>query len=68
MPAPLQVGDKGLFGRLKDNCGKECGCLVWLNDVVFKPLREAFWERKEEIDDHDDGDSDGDDDDKSKFD
>ncbi|OMO65734.1 hypothetical protein CCACVL1_21413 [Corchorus capsularis] len=52
MSSPPEVGERGLFGRLKDRCCGECGCVLWLYDVVFRNIKEAFWERREDGDDY----------------
>lgn len=49
MSSPPEVGDKGFFGKMREMC-----CIGWLNDVVFRCLREAFWERREEFGDDED--------------
>ncbi|XP_022726286.1 uncharacterized protein LOC111282462 [Durio zibethinus] len=49
MSSPPEVGEKGLFGRLKERCCGECGCVLWLYDVVWRSVKEAFWERREEV-------------------
>ncbi|XWS62616.1 hypothetical protein CRYUN_Cryun06bG0026400 [Craigia yunnanensis] len=54
MSSPPDVGEKGLFGRLKERCCVECGCVLWLFDVVWRKIKEAFWERREELDDDED--------------
>ncbi|GAV79257.1 hypothetical protein CFOL_v3_22722, partial [Cephalotus follicularis] len=51
MSTPPEVGDKGLFGRLRGWCFSECGCIGWLNDVVLRVVKDFFWERREDIDD-----------------
>ena len=51
MSSPPEVGEKGLFGRLKERCCGECGCVLWLFDVVWRKIKEAFWERSEELED-----------------
>ncbi|XVE48814.1 hypothetical protein DITRI_Ditri01bG0032500 [Diplodiscus trichospermus] len=48
MSSPPEVGEKGLFGRIKEKCCGECGCFMWLYDVVWKNVKEAFSERREE--------------------
>ncbi|GLT30772.1 hypothetical protein SLA2020_237340 [Shorea laevis] len=58
MSSPPEVDGKGLFGRLKDWCCGECGCFAFITDVVWRGLREAFRERRDEIDDDDDDDED----------
>ncbi|KAJ9128619.1 hypothetical protein P3X46_033533 [Hevea brasiliensis] len=58
MSSPPEVGDKGFFGRLREMCCGEYGCFGWINDVVFKCLRESCWERTDEIEDEDDDDDD----------
>ncbi|KAJ8766994.1 hypothetical protein K2173_012503 [Erythroxylum novogranatense] len=54
MSTPPEVGDRGLFGGLKEKCCGECGCLEWLAAIVVKPFRDVIWERSEEIDGADD--------------
>ncbi|XP_007041748.2 PREDICTED: uncharacterized protein LOC18607496 [Theobroma cacao] len=54
MSSPPEVGEKGLFGRLKERCCGECGCVLWLHDVIWRNVKEAFWERREEVLDDDD--------------
>ncbi|XVF45582.1 hypothetical protein PTKIN_Ptkin02bG0217600 [Pterospermum kingtungense] len=52
MSTPPEVGEKGLFGRLKEKCcSRECGCLLWIYDVVWRNVKETFWERIDEVDD-----------------
>ncbi|XWS40234.1 hypothetical protein CRYUN_Cryun18bG0122700 [Craigia yunnanensis] len=48
MSSPTEVGEKGLFGRLKERCYGECGCVLWIYDVVWRNVKEAFSERREE--------------------
>lgn len=46
MSTPPEVGNKGLFGMLKEKCfcgGRgELGCFQWLSGVVFKTIAEIF--------------------------
>lgn len=51
MSTPAEVGGKGCFGRVRD-----CECLGWINDVVWRGLKEAFRECRDEIYDDDDED------------
>ncbi|OAY37407.1 hypothetical protein MANES_11G099100v8 [Manihot esculenta] len=53
-----EVGDKGFFERLREIICGEYGCFGWMNDVVFKCLTEAFWGRRDEIEDEEDEDDD----------
>ncbi|KAJ4715942.1 DNA-directed RNA polymerase subunit alpha like [Melia azedarach] len=48
MSSPPEVGEKGLFGKLKETCYCQCECFGWINDVVFRSVRDVFWERREE--------------------
>lgn len=56
MSAPPEVGGKGIFGKITDWCCGECGCFAWINDVVWRGLKEAFWECRDEIYDDEDED------------
>ncbi|KAH7574828.1 hypothetical protein ACOSP7_005893 [Xanthoceras sorbifolium] len=56
MSSPLpDSGNKGLLGRLRDGCccwWRQCECFSWVDDVVFRSLREVFcWDSWEEEDD-----------------
>ncbi|KAI4297804.1 hypothetical protein L6164_037669 [Bauhinia variegata] len=45
MLTPPEVGNKGLFGKLKEKClcgREELGCLCWLSDVVLKTMNGFF--------------------------
>ncbi|GKV23988.1 hypothetical protein SLEP1_g33650 [Rubroshorea leprosula] len=42
MSTPREVGGKGVFGMLKEWFCGECGCLAFINDVVWVALKEAF--------------------------
>ncbi|WCJ33190.1 hypothetical protein M5689_014566 [Euphorbia peplus] len=37
---------------LDDPRKEKCGCLLWLNEVVFKPLKDFFSVRRESLDDN----------------
>lgn len=56
MSSPPEVGEKGFLGRFKESCccSRECGCFLWLYDVVWRNVKEAFCQRLEEVDDDDD--------------
>ncbi|KDP33288.1 hypothetical protein JCGZ_13075 [Jatropha curcas] len=49
MSSPPEIGDKGLFGRLRDACYVECGCFEWFNDVVLMGITEIFG-KEEKVD------------------
>ena len=49
MSSPTEVGEKGLFGRLKERCYGECGCVLWIYDVVWRNVKELFSERREDV-------------------
>ncbi|XVE93907.1 hypothetical protein REPUB_Repub01dG0234800 [Reevesia pubescens] len=52
MSSPPEEGEKGLFRKLKERCcGDQCGCVLWIYDVVLRIVKEAFWEKGEEFDD-----------------
>ncbi|KAE8654348.1 Amino acid permease family protein [Hibiscus syriacus] len=34
--SPPPACEKGLLGRLKEMCCRECGCFMWIFDVVFE--------------------------------
>ncbi|XVF00839.1 hypothetical protein REPUB_Repub04eG0036800 [Reevesia pubescens] len=50
MSSPPEVGEKVLFGKLNEMCCGQCGCVLWLYDIVLRNIKEAFWESREEID------------------
>ncbi|XVF67975.1 hypothetical protein PTKIN_Ptkin10aG0165200 [Pterospermum kingtungense] len=54
MATPPEVGEKGIFERLKERCCCECGCLSWIYDVVWRNLEQVFSQRREEVVDEDD--------------
>ncbi|KAG2706083.1 hypothetical protein I3843_05G077600 [Carya illinoinensis] len=66
MSTPREAGDKGFFGRLREQyCSCEGGCLWWLGYVV-SIIKEAFRERRDILyyaEDEGEEDEDDDDDD-----
>ncbi|XP_039039188.1 uncharacterized protein LOC120176988 [Hibiscus syriacus] len=51
MSSPTATAEKGSFVGLKGMCCRESGCLLWLYDVVWRNVREAVWESREEVND-----------------
>ncbi|KAK1569344.1 hypothetical protein Q3G72_035684 [Acer saccharum] len=54
---PPDAGDEGVFGKLVDGCSwwlRQCECFSWVNDVVFKNLRELFCCDGDDDDEEDD--------------
>ncbi|KAB1215306.1 hypothetical protein CJ030_MR4G018390 [Morella rubra] len=48
MSTARESGDKGLFGRLREQCscqGRCFGCFAWLGDII-SAIKEAFRERR----------------------
>ncbi|GMJ03587.1 hypothetical protein like AT3G52520 [Hibiscus trionum] len=54
--SPPASGEKGLFGRLKEMCRRECGCVMWIFDVVLRSVKEMFLQSRAAV--VDDGDED----------
>lgn len=72
MSTPTEVGDKGLFWKLKEKCCLFCcggggfGCFEWLGDVVFTMVKVMFgglWDRSSGFENGDEDDDEEDDDD-----
>ncbi|KAK9001521.1 hypothetical protein V6N11_083303 [Hibiscus sabdariffa] len=40
--SPPAAGEKGLLGIVKERCCRECGCVLWIFDVVFRKVKEVF--------------------------
>lgn len=54
MSTPPDVGDKGLFGKLTDSLCYQCECFSWIKDVIFRSIKEMFWDGHIEEEDDDD--------------
>lgn len=54
MSSPPEAGDKGLLGKLRDSFCCQCECFSWINDVVFRSVKEVFWDGHIEEEDEDD--------------
>ncbi|GMJ06931.1 hypothetical protein HRI_004362300 [Hibiscus trionum] len=44
--SPAAAGEKGLLGRVKERCCRECGCVLWILDVVLRNVKEVFLQSK----------------------
>ncbi|MBA0849037.1 hypothetical protein Goshw_010313 [Gossypium schwendimanii] len=53
MLSPMEMVERGSFGKIKEMCSGESGCLFWSFDVLWRHVKDAFWESKEEVDDDD---------------
>lgn len=40
------AGEKGFFERVKENCSSECGCVLWMFDLILKNAKKVFWPTK----------------------
>ncbi|KAE8716846.1 Amino acid permease family protein [Hibiscus syriacus] len=57
--SPPVAGEKGLFEKVKERCCGDCGCVSWLYDVVWRKVKEAFSDRRDDdVDDYYDEDDD----------
>ncbi|TYI98258.1 hypothetical protein E1A91_D01G200500v1 [Gossypium mustelinum] len=50
MLSPTEMVERGSFGKIKEMCSGESGCLFWSYDVLWRHVKDAFWESKEEVD------------------
>ncbi|KAF5751035.1 hypothetical protein HS088_TW02G00045 [Tripterygium wilfordii] len=62
MSTATETEERGFWGKLKEKCCGECGCVGWLKDVILKVFREVFWERGGEIEEEEEEEDDDDDD------
>ncbi|GMJ12684.1 hypothetical protein HRI_004937600 [Hibiscus trionum] len=49
--SPPVAGEKGLFEKVKERCCGECGCVSWLYDVVWRKVKEAFSDKRDDVTD-----------------
>ncbi|KAK8505844.1 hypothetical protein V6N13_080667 [Hibiscus sabdariffa] len=54
--SPAAAGEKGLLGRVKERCCRECGCVLWIFDVVFRKVKEVFLQSRGTVVDEEEDD------------